>query len=761
VGVGDGRKEYEFMKETENVKEIKLDIEGMTCASCVKAVEKSISKLEGVSFVSVNLMDEKAIVKFDPSTVKVKEMEKAVKNAGYSATPIMDDDYDRDEIKRAKTVSSFRNKFIMSAIFAAPLLFISMAHTFGLTLPAIISPESSPVNFALIQILLVIPVIIVGRNFYLKGIPLLLKGEPNMDTLVGLGTGAAVIYSLFSTFEIIMGHSQYVSGLYLDTAGVIVALISLGKYFENLSKSRTSTAIKKLMNLKPKTAFVRDSNSYRELPVENVKVGDVILVKSGLVIPVDGVVLTGSSSVDQSMLTGEPLPVEVSKGTKVTAGSVNLNGTIEIEAQKVGKDTIISQIIKLVRDAQSSKAPIARLADIVSGYFVPIVIGIAVLTFVIWFLLGLGFIFALTMSIAVLVIACPCALGLATPTAIMVGSGKGAENGVLFKSGEALEMLRKIKIFVFDKTGTITYGKPKVVDTVVLDDSERNEFLKFAASIAQKSSHPLDKAIMDFYGSDDLFEVEDFEAIPGKGITGKIMGKRIKVGNFKFVNVDSEVEKTLSTVTERGETAVLVEYDGKVMGLIGISDLINSTAITAVKNLKKMGMKVYMLTGDNAKAARVIASQAGIDDFFADVLPDGKAKIVEQLKANDLKVAMVGDGINDSPALAKADIGIAVSSGTDVAMETAGIVLMKNDLTDLVKAVELSKATIKNIKENLFWAFFYNMIGIPIAAGILYRPFGISLNPMIAALAMAFSSVTVVMNALRLKRIKLRGDVVE
>ncbi|MCL4408430.1 MAG: cadmium-translocating P-type ATPase [Thermotogae bacterium] len=731
-------------------KEIKLDIEGMTCASCVKAVEKSISKLKGVSFVSVNLMDEKAVVKFDPAVAKVKDMEKNVKKAGYGATFIPDDDYDRDEIKRKKTVQTFRNRFIFSSVFAVPLLFISMAHTFGLTLPSIISPDLFPLNFALVEILLVIPIIIFGRNFYIKGIPLLFKGEPNMDTLVGLGTGAAIIYSLFSTVEIILGHPEYVSGLYLDTAGVIVALISLGKYFENLSKSRTSTAIKKLMNLKPKTAILKVDDSQKEIPVEEVKVGDLLIVKAGMAIPVDGVILSGNASIDQSMLTGEPIPIDASKGTHVSAGSMNLNGTIEMEAQKVGKDTVISKIIKLIRDAQSSKAPIARLADIVSGYFVPIVIGIAILTFVVWILLGLGFIFALTMSIAVLVIACPCALGLATPTAIMVGSGKAAENGVLFKSGEALETLRKIKVFVFDKTGTITYGRPKVVDVVPIN-YDKDEFFKIAASMASKSSHPLDKAIANEYESVP-FDVEDFQAIAGKGITGIINGKRVRVGNAKFIEYGDELS------IKDGETPVFVEYDGKVIGFIGISDEINPTAIKTVQILKRIG-KVYMLTGDNAKTAQVIAKQVSVDDFFAETLPDQKAQIIEHLKANNVKVAMIGDGINDSVALAKADIGIAVSSGTDIAMETADIVLMKNDLEDIVKAIELSNATIKNVKENLFWAFFYNIIGIPIAAGILYMPFGISLNPMIAALAMAFSSVTVVTNALRLKGIKLKGDV--
>jgi Cu+-exporting ATPase len=605
-------------------------------------------------------------------------------------------------------------------------------------------------NFALVEILLVIPIIIFGRNFYIKGIPLLFKGEPNMDTLVGLGTGAAIIYSLFSTVEIILGHPEYVSGLYLDTAGVIVALISLGKYFENLSKSRTSTAIKKLMNLKPKTAILKVDDSQKEIPVEEVKVGDLLIVKAGMAIPVDGVILSGNASIDQSMLTGEPIPIDASKGTHVSAGSMNLNGTIEMEAQKVGKDTVISKIIKLIRDAQSSKAPIARLADIVSGYFVPIVIGIAVLTFVVWILFGLGFIFALTMSIAVLVIACPCALGLATPTAIMVGSGKAAENGVLFKSGEALETLRKIKIFVFDKTGTITYGRPKVVDVVPIN-YDKDEFFKIAASMASKSSHPLDKAITNEYESAP-FNVEDFQAIAGKGITGIVNGKRVRMGNAKFIEYGDELS------IKDGETPVFVEYDGKVIGFIGISDEINPTAIKTVQILKRIG-KVYMLTGDNAKTAQVIAKQVSVDDFFAETLPDQKAQIIEHLKANNVKVAMIGDGINDSVALAKADIGIAVSSGTDIAMETADIVLMKNDLEDIVKAIELSNATIKNVKENLFWAFFYNIIGIPIAAGILYMPFGISLNPMIAALAMAFSSVTVVTNALRLKGIKLKGDV--
>ncbi|BBJ28464.1 heavy metal translocating P-type ATPase [Athalassotoga saccharophila] len=723
-------------------KEVKLDIEGMTCASCVKAVEKSISKLEGVSFVSVNLMDEKAIVKFDPAVVKVKDMEKNVKKAGYGATLILDDDYDRDEMKRKKTVRTFRNRFIFSAIFASPLLFISMAHTFGLTLPAIISPDLSPLNFALVQILLVIPIIIFGRNFYIKGIPLLFKGEPNMDTLVGLGTGAAIIYSLFSTVEIILGHPKYVSGLYFDTAGVIVTLISLGKYLENLSKSRTSTAIKKLMSLKPKTAILKSGNTQKEIPVDEVEVGDILIVKAGMIVPVDGVVLSGNASIDQSMLTGEPIPIDASKGTHVSAGSINLDGMIEIEAQKVGKDTVISKIIKLIRDAQSSKAPIARLADIVSGYFVPIVIGIAALTFVVWLLIGMGFIFALTMSIAVLVIACPCALGLATPTAIMVGSGKAAENGILFKSGEALETLRKVKIFVFDKTGTITYGKPKVVDIVPIN-YDRDEFFKIAASMSSKSSHPLDKAISNEYKS-ELFDVEDFQVIAGKGITGIIKGKRVRMGNAKFIEYGGELS------VKDGETPVFVEYDGKVIGFIGISDEINPTAVKAIKKLKQIG-NVYMLTGDNVKMAQVIAKQVGIDDFFAEILPDQKAQIIEQLKKNGIKVAMIGDGINDSVALAKADVGIAVASGTDIAMESADIVLMKNDLEDIVKAIELSNATIKNVKENLFWAFFYNIIGIPIAAGVLYMPFGISLNPMIAALAMAFSSVTVVTNAIRLK----------
>ncbi len=734
----------------ENVqeKEVKLDIEGMTCASCVKAVEKSISKLEGVSFVSVNLMDEKAVVKFDPAVVKVKDMEKSVKKAGYGATLIPDDDYDRDEIKRKKTVRTFRNRFIFSSIFAAPLLFISMAHTFGLTLPAIISPAISPLNFALVQILLVIPIIIFGRNFYIKGIPLLFKGEPNMDTLVGLGTGAAIIYSLFSTVEIILGHPEYVSGLYLDTAGVIVALISLGKYFENLSKSKTSTAIKKLMNLKPKVAILKDGDSQKEIPVEEVKVGDILIVKAGMTIPVDGIVLSGNASIDQSMLTGEPIPIDASAGTHVSAGSINLDGTIEMEAQKVGKDTVIAKIIKLIRDAQSSKAPIARLADVVSGYFVPIVIGIAILTFIVWLLFGMGFVFALTMSIAVLVIACPCALGLATPTAIMVGSGKAAENGVLFKSGEALETLRKIKVFVFDKTGTITYGRPKVVDIVPIN-YDRDELFKIAASMASRSSHPLDKAITNGYKS-DLFDVKDFKAIPGRGIEGIINGRKVRMGNAKFIGY--------SDGNDDGYTHVFVKYGEQVIGYIAIADEINPTAIKAVQSLKRIG-KVYMLTGDNAKTAEIIAKQVGVDDFFAEVLPDQKAQIIEQLKANGVSVAMIGDGINDSVALAKADIGIAVSSGTDIAMESADIVLMKNDLEDIVKAIELSNATIKNVKENLFWAFFYNIIGIPIAAGILYMPFGISLNPMIAALAMAFSSVTVVTNALRLKGIKLKGDV--
>ncbi|OAA29003.1 ATPase [Kosmotoga arenicorallina S304] len=744
---------YEIEKPKE-LRKISLEIEGMTCASCVRAVEKAVDKLDGINSVSVNLTTEKAAIEYDPSVVRIADIKKSVEKAGYKAKSISTKSYDSDAERRENVIRSYWRKFLFSSIFALPLLLIAMGHMLDVPIPDIISPELHPLNFALIQLFLTIPIVIVGKDFYLKGIPNLFRGHPNMDTLVGLGTGAAVVYGLFATIQIAMGNSSYAMDLYFETAGVIIALISLGKYFENYSKGRTSEALKKLMNLSPKTAFLKKDREIVEIPVEEVEVGDTLLVKAGNAFPVDGVVIKGNSSVDQSMLTGESIPVDIQEGSEVAGGTVNLSGTVEIKATKVGSDTALAKIIKLVEDAQASKAPIARLADIISGYFVPLVLVIAVITFLSWFFLGYSFLFAFTMMISVLVIACPCALGLATPTAIMVGTGRGAEMGILFKSGEALEITHKTKAVIFDKTGTITEGKPSLRDIIPLNGFDKTQALKYAASLGALSSHPLDKAIVQAYNG-NLFEAIDFKAIPGQGIVAKINGAEISLENTRSLK-DSNIAKEISTELSRsGKTPVLMKYNGEPACLFGIADVVKPSSKEAIEELKKMGIKTFMVTGDSVETARAIAKEVGIDEVMAEVMPQDKSKKVKELKEMGYTVAMVGDGINDSPALAEAHVGIAIGSGTDVALESADVVLMKSNLRDVVNAIRLSRATIRNVKQNLFWAFFYNVIGIPIAAGVFYSAFGLKLNPMIAGAAMAFSSVTVVTNALRLKRTSL------
>ena len=741
---------YEIEK-SKKLRKISLEIEGMTCASCVSAVEKAVNKLDGINSVSVNLTTEKAAIEYDPSLVRIADIKKAVEKNGYKAKSVTTKTYDRDSERREAVTRSYRRKFLFSSIFALPLLLVAMAHMFGIPLPSIISLEQNPLNFALVQLFLTIPIVIAGKDFYLKGIPNLFKGHPNMDTLVGLGTGAAVGYGLFATVQIALGNTSYAMDLYFETAGVIIALISLGKYFESFSKGQTSEALKKLMNLSPKTAFLKRGGEIVEIPVEEVEVGDILLVKVGSAFPVDGVVVRGNSSVDQSMLTGESIPVNIQEGSEVVGGTVNLSGTVEIKATKVGSDTALAQIVKLVEDAQASKAPIAKLADIISGYFVPVVLGIAAVTFLSWFLLGYGFLFAFSMMISVLVIACPCALGLATPTAIMVGTGRGAEMGILFKSGEALEITHKTKAVIFDKTGTITEGKPVLTDIIPLIGFDKNKALKYAASVGALSSHPLDKAIVQAYDG-DLFEVNDFKVIPGQGIFAQIDGVEISLGNTRMLKDSDTARKNSIELSKNGKTPVLMKYNGEPVCLFGIADVVKPSSKKAIEELKKMGIKTFMVTGDSVETARAIAKEVGIDEVMAEVMPQDKSKKVKELKEMGYTVTMVGDGINDSPALAEAHVGIAIGSGTDVALEAAGVVLIKSDLRDVVNAIRLSKVTIRNVKQNLFWAFFYNVIGIPIAAGIFYIAFGLKLNPMIAGAAMAFSSVTVVTNALRLKR---------
>ena len=739
-------------------------IDGMTCASCAQVVEKVVNKLPGVVTASVNLATEKMFVDFDPSTLNVSDITKAVADAGYSATEEFDaaDTVDKDREKKQQHIKEMWRRFWLSAVFAVPLLYIAMGHMIGLPIPSIIDPMSKANNFALLQLALTIPILYLGRSFFTVGFKALFKGHPNMDSLVSLGTSAAVLYSVYGTIMVVLnGDHHFAMELYYESAGVILTLITLGKYFEAVSKGKTSEAIKKLMGLAPKNAIVIRNNEEVEIPVDAVQLEDIIVVRPGEKIPVDGVIVEGSTSIDESMLTGESIPVEKKIGDNVIGASINKNGSFRFKATKIGKDTTLSQIIKLVEDAQGSKAPIAKMADKISGVFVPIVIVLAVLSGLAWFFIGgESWIFALTITISVLVIACPCALGLATPTAIMVGTGKGAENGVLIKSGDALETTHKIKTIVFDKTGTITEGKPKVTDVVTSENISQDELLRLAASAEKGSEHPLGEAIVNgaVEKNLNLSKTDSFEAIPGHGIEVSIDGSILLLGNRKLMD-DRKINlgnlaQISDNLAEQGKTPMYIAKDGQIAGIIAVADTIKQNSKQAIKKLHKMGIEVAMITGDNKRTADAIAKQVGIDRVLSEVLPEDKASEVKKLQAEGKKVAMVGDGINDAPALAQADIGIAIGSGTDVAMESADIVLMRSDLMDVPTAVELSKSTIKNIKENLFWAFAYNTLGIPVAMGLLHLFGGPLLNPMIAGAAMSFSSVSVLLNALRLKRFK-------
>ncbi|MBB6624873.1 copper-translocating P-type ATPase [Clostridium gasigenes] len=737
-----------------------MKIEGMTCASCAKAVERATRKIDGVTEANVNYATEKLIINYEPSKVKVIDIKKAIEKAGYKAIE-EETTVDADKEKKGKEIKLLWKKFVISAIFTVPLLYISMGHMMGLYLPDFINPMMNPEVFALSQLLLTIPVIIAGNRYYTVGFKALIRRSPNMDSLIAIGTSAAVLYGIFATVKIVGGDTSYAMDLYYESAAVIITLITLGKYLESVSKGKTSEAIKKLMGLAPKTAIVIRSGKEIEITIEEVEVGDIIVVKPGEKMPVDGEVVSGTTSVDESMLTGESMPVEKNSGDKIIGASINKNGTINYKATKVGKDTALAQIIKLVEDAQGSKAPIAKLADVISGYFVPIVIGLAVLSGLGWYFIGgESEIFSLTIFISVLVIACPCALGLATPTAIMVGTGKGAEYGVLIKSGVALETAHKIQTIVFDKTGTITEGKPKVTDVVVINGIAQNDLLQLAASAEKGSEHPLGEAIVK--GAEEkgleFKKLDFFKAIPGYGIEVKIDGKNILLGNRKLM-IDSkislvELEKISDELAGEGKTPMYIAIDNKMAGIIAVADTVKASSKKAIEKLHEMGIEVAMITGDNKRTAEAIAKQVGIDRILAEVLPQDKANEVKKLQAEGKKVAMVGDGINDAPALAQADIGIAIGSGTDVAMESADIVLMRSDLMDVPTALQLSKSTIRNIKQNLFWAFGYNIIGIPVAMGILHIFGGPLLNPMIAGAAMSLSSVSVLTNALRLKRFK-------
>ncbi|SBV97874.1 Copper-exporting P-type ATPase A [uncultured Eubacteriales bacterium] len=754
---------YEVVEKTSS-SSVTIPIGGMSCAACAQRVEKAVKKLDGVTSASVNFATEKATVVYEPQTVRLSSIREAIEKAGYKALEINKQDAaDEDRQRKQKEIKVLRTKFIVSAVFSIPLLYIAMAPMIKfirLPFPAWLAPMQFPLLYALVELLLVLPVIGVGYKFYTIGFKSLWQRSPNMDSLIAIGTTAAVLYSLFNTWLIANGSFAAVDHLYYETAGVIITLILLGKTLEAVSKGRTSEAIKKLMGLAPKTAIILQDGMEKEIPIDEVEIGDILVVKPGTKIPVDGSVLDGHTSIDESMLTGESMPVDKKAGDPVYTASLNTTGTIRFKAEKIGSDTALAQIIKLVEDAQGSKAPIAQMADIVSGYFVPVVCVIAVLAGVAWYL-GTGSLeLALTRFTAVLVIACPCALGLATPTAIMVGTGKGAENGILIKGGEALETAHKINTIIFDKTGTITEGKPTVTDVLTVNGVEKDRLLQITASAEKGSEHPLGQAIV--HGAEDagfeLLTMESFESLTGRGIEAQIGGQTVLAGNRKLMEERgiplSALEESSDRLAEEGKTPMYVALDGRLSGLVAVADVVKQSSRAAIKELHKMGIEVAMITGDNKKTAAAIAKQVGIDHVLAEVLPQDKSNEVKKLQAQGRKVAMVGDGINDAPALAQADIGIAIGSGTDVAMESADIVLMRSDLMDVPTGILLSKKTIRNIKQNLFWAFAYNVIGIPVAAGVLYLFGGPLLNPIFAAAAMSLSSVSVLTNALRLKRFK-------
>ena len=736
-----------------------FNIEGMTCASCAQTIEKATQKLRGVNLSSVNLATEKLVVEYDPGMVNLTDIIKAVMDSGYEAHEEVAtaDTVDQDKEKKQKEIKSLWNRFLISALFTAPLLYIAMGHLVNAPLPDFINPMMNPEAFAIVQLVLTLPVVAVNSKIYRNGFKALSKGHPNMDSLISLGTSAAFLYGVFATVMIFLGEVAYANELYYETAAVILALIVLGKYLETLTKGKTSEAIKKLMGLAPKTALVVRNGKESEISIDEVVVGDIIVVRPGGKMPVDGVVIEGLTSVDESMLTGESIPVEKSVGDAIIGASINKNGTIRYKATKVGKDTALSQIIKLVEDAQGSKAPIAKMADIISGYFVPIVIAIAILSAIAWYFAGQTGVFALTIAISVLVIACPCALGLATPTAIMIGTGKGAEHGVLFKSGTALETTHKLNTIVFDKTGTITEGKPKVTDIITAEGISETELLTLSASAEKGSEHPLGEAIVNSAEEKGLafLKTETFNAIPGHGIEVTINGQHLLLGNKKLMDERhiglGNLASASDALASQGKTPMYIAKDGKIAGIIAVADTVKESSLRAIKKLHKMGIEVAMITGDNKRTAEAIAKQVGIDRVLSEVLPEDKANEVKKLQDEGKKVGMVGDGINDAPALAQADVGIAIGSGTDVAIESADVVLMRSDLMDVPTAVELSKSTIRNIKENLFWAFAYNIFGIPFAMGVVYAFGGPLLSPVIAAAAMSFSSISVLLNALRLK----------
>ena len=741
------------------MKKEEFALEGLQCAGCVSTVEKVVRDLPGVKEANVNLATEKMMVQFNPKEADVQKIMETVSLAGYQAILINDEEdvLEKTAIKKEKQLQSLKVRAWVSGVFAIVLLYIAMGEMIGLPLPQILQPMEHPIVFSVTQLILVTPILWVGRSYFVNGFKALIRKHPNMDSLVALGTSAAILYSVWSTIRILSGEYHYVMHLYVESAAVILAFITVGKYFETLTKGRTSQAIQSLVALSPKVATVIRDGKEVEVPVEELQVGEVVFVRPGEKIPVDGVILSGESFVDESMITGESVLVFKKEGSKVVGATLNTTGSFQVEVSQVGKDTTLSQIIRLVEEAQGSKAPIAAIADRVAGIFVPIVMGLSLLAGLYWGLIGgESFEFVVTVMISVLVIACPCALGLATPTAIMVGTGFGAKRGILIKSSAALEEAGHVGVVLLDKTGTITNGKPKVVDIQVFNDYSKEEVLKVAASIEKHSEHPLGKAIVEEAEKQEfeVLPIEQFQSISGMGIQGIVDGKEVLLGNHlllqnKEIAVD-DFNTVIDEVASQGQTAMFVAIQKQVAGIIVVADTIKVTSKEAIQQMKALGLQVRMVTGDHEKTAKAIANEVGIETVYSQVLPNEKASVVEQLLEEGYQVAMVGDGINDAPALAKATVGIAIGSGVDVAIETADMVMMQDDLRLVAKTIQLSKMTMMTIKENLFWAFIYNVIGIPVAMGVLHFFGGPLLSPMIAGAAMSFSSVSVVLNALRL-----------
>ena len=755
-----------------------FDVTGMSCAACQVRVEKSVGRLDGVSDVNVNLLKNTMEVVYDENSISEEAIVDAVSKAGYGAIPRVEAATDAQAGKGGRTehrdiaaeeYAKMKKRLWLSLVFTVPLFYISMGHMMGWPLPPFLLGDADSMVFALTLFLLAIPVAIINRKFFIGGFRSLMHLSPNMDSLIAIGSGAALVYGIYAMYRIAaaLGRGDlgtahaFAMDLYFESAAMILTLITLGKTLEARAKGRTSDAIRKLMDLAPKTAVVERDGVEVEIPIEKLRVGDAAIVRAGASIPADGHVVSGGGAVDESAITGESIPVDKAEGDGLTGATILRSGYIRMAVDKVGADTALEKIIRLVDDATSSKAPIAKLADKVSGVFVPIVIAIALVSAICWLIAGKGFEFSLSIAISVLVISCPCALGLATPTAIMVGTGRGASSGILIKSAEALETLHSIDAVVLDKTGTITEGRPAVTDIIAVNGVDPDDLLSKAASLEKLSGHPLGEAIVAEAErrSIKLEEASGFAQSEGRGVSADIAGRRIAGGNRRMLpSVSEELSRLEEKLAGDGKTPLFFTEDGRLVGIIALADTIKPTSRSAIEDLRSMGIRTIMLTGDNRRTAEAIQRQAGADSFIAEVLPSDKESEVRRLQKQGLKVAMVGDGINDAPALARADVGIAIGAGTDIAIESADIVLMKSDLRDVPKALELGKATMRNIKENLFWALFYNAICIPVAAGVLYPAFGLKLSPMIGAFAMSFSSVFVVSNALRLRFFHGKGD---